>query len=140
MCSLNQHIYCLFAEKIQQIPALFAPAHELARQIHVINAYCREAEKLADPMQSTLWDVLDEVIDTHERIAPKSLFAESVKPSIRTTASEFLSMMPSFARRLAQREYDFLLVRPVKRRIVLKLFVMGEFLPVYDHMRSVSFI
>ena len=57
------------------MPPLFAPAHELARQIHVINAYCREAELLEDPMQITLWDLLDELIDAHERVAPKSLFA-----------------------------------------------------------------
>ena len=65
----------LRVEKILLMPPLFAPAHELSRQIHVINAYCREAEYLQDPMQSTLWDLLDELIDAHERVAPKSLFA-----------------------------------------------------------------
>ena len=119
------HFCFFFVEKIQQIPPIFAPAHELSRQIHVINAFCREAEKLGDPMQGTLWDVLDEVIDAHEKIAPKSLFAESTKPTIRATAQEFLQLMPAFSLRLAQREFDFLLVRPVKRRIILKLFIVG---------------
>ena len=52
--------------------------------------------------------------------------AESVKTTIRQTARDFLLMMPSFSRRLAQREYDFLLMRPVKRRILLKMYIMGR--------------
>ena len=45
------------------LPALFAPAHELSRQIQIINAYCREAELLDDPLQDTLWHLLDELIE-----------------------------------------------------------------------------
>ena len=52
--------------------------------------------------------------------------AESVKESIRITASEFMKVMPAFVRRLAQREYDMLLVRPVKRRLLLKLYCLGR--------------
>lgn len=57
------------------MPAMFAPVHELSRQIQIINAYCREAEHLQDPIHDTLWDLLDELIDAHERIVPRSLFA-----------------------------------------------------------------
>ena len=45
------------------ITPLFAPAHELSRQIQIINAYCREAEVLDDPLQDTLWHLLDELIE-----------------------------------------------------------------------------
>ena len=62
-------------EHVLKQPAMFAPVHELSRQIQIINAYCREAEHLKDPIHDTLWDLLDELIEAHERIAPKSLFA-----------------------------------------------------------------
>ena len=62
-------------EKSLNMPAIFAPAHELARQIQIVNAYCREAELLSDPFHDTLWDLLEELIEAHYRIAPKSLFA-----------------------------------------------------------------
>ena len=62
----------------------------------------------------------------HSQIAPRSLFSESVKETIRSTASNFMHMMPKFAARLAQREFDFLLVNPMKRRMLLKMYCMGE--------------
>ena len=64
----------------------------------------------------------------------RSLFANSVKDSIRRTAGEFMRMMPQFVRRLAQREYDFIMIKPVKRRILLKLYIMGEDLNLYCHI------
>ncbi len=57
------------------MPPMFAPAHELSRYIHVVNAFCREAEHTRDPIHDTLWDLLDELIEAHDQIAPKSLFA-----------------------------------------------------------------
>ncbi len=60
------------------MPPLFAPAHEISRQVQIINAYCREAEHLRDPIHDTSWDLLDELIETHEKIAPRSLFAGEV--------------------------------------------------------------
>lgn len=51
---------------------------------------------------------------------------ESVKESIRQTATEFMKMMPMMVRRLAQREYDFILVPPVKRRLLFKMYCMGK--------------
>ena len=57
------------------MPPMFAPAHELSRYIHIVNAYCREAEHIRDPVHDTLWDLLDELIEAHDQIAPKSLFA-----------------------------------------------------------------
>ncbi|XP_067933350.1 uncharacterized protein [Watersipora subatra] len=115
-------------EKSMSLPPLFAPAHELSRQIQIINAYCREAELLDDPLQDTLWHLLDELIEVHAQIAPRSLFSESVKDSIRTTAADLMRIMPMFVKRLAQREYDMLLMTPMKRRILLKLYCMGMFL------------
>ena len=58
---------------------MFAPVHDLSRHIHIINAYCREAEYLQDAMHMILWQTLDGLVDVHAEIAPKSLFAgESV--------------------------------------------------------------
>ena len=65
----------VISEKCQSVPAMFAPSHELSRQIHIINAYYREALFLEDPLENSLWDVLDELIMVYETIAPKSLFA-----------------------------------------------------------------
>ena len=105
---------------------LFSPAHEVARQIQVINAYCREAEYLGDPIHDTLWDLLDELIEAHSRVAPISLFGTSIKSSIGETAKELLKVLPDFKKRLAQREYDFVLMEPVKRRLLLKMYCIGK--------------
>lgn len=107
---------------------LFSPAHEVSRQIQIINAYCREAELLNDPIHDTLWDLLDELLEAHSRISPYSLFAESVKPSISVTAKELMKLLPSFKQRLAQREYDFILMSPMKRRMLLKMYALGVFM------------
>lgn len=115
-------------EKTQRGPALFAPVHDLSRQIQILNAYCREAEFLGDALHGTMWDLLDEMIEIHAKLAQKSLFAETVKESIRKTANEFLSVMPLFSQRLAQRDYDLILVSPMKRRMLLKMYCMGVFL------------
>ncbi|XP_013381613.1 uncharacterized protein LOC106152545 isoform X1 [Lingula anatina] len=115
-------------EKCLSMPPIFAPAHELSRQIQIINAYCREAEYLRDPIHATLWDLLDELIEAHSQVAPHSVFADSVKGSIRQTAGELMKMMPMFVRRLAQREYDFILLSPLKRRLLLKMYCLGLFL------------
>ncbi|XP_038067918.1 uncharacterized protein LOC119737550 isoform X2 [Patiria miniata] len=104
---------------------LFSPVHELSRQIQIINAYCREAEYIHDPIHDTLWDLLDELIEAHTRLSAVSLFSESVKSSIRETAHEFMKLMPAFKKRLAQREYDFILMTPLKRRMLLKMFTLG---------------
>ena len=53
------------------------------------------------------------------------LSIDSVKKSVRKTAAEFMSLVPMFSRRLAQRDYDFILVNPVKKRILLKMYIMG---------------
>ncbi|XP_070562508.1 uncharacterized protein [Ptychodera flava] len=117
----------IILEYALSISPVFSPAHELARQIQIINAYCREAELLHDPIHDALWDLLDELIEAHSKIAPLSLFAESVKSSIRETASEFMRIMPVFKKRLAQREYDFCLMSSLKRRMLLKMYIIGIF-------------
>ncbi|XP_071119124.1 uncharacterized protein [Haliotis cracherodii] len=112
-------------EKCRSTTPMFAPVHELSQHIQVINAYFREAEKLGDGLHDTLWDLLDEMIQLHEKLEPKSLFGDSVKDSIRETAEELMKLMPMFTRRLAQRDYDLILVSPLKRRMLLKMTVMG---------------
>lgn len=114
-------------EKALSSPPMFAPVHELERQIHIINAYCREAEFLDDPTFDSLWDLLDELIEAHRNLSPQSLFALSVKKSIRETAKEFMTLMPQMRKRLDQREYDFILMDPMKKRMLLKMFVLGTF-------------
>ncbi|WAR23447.1 hypothetical protein MAR_037116 [Mya arenaria] len=115
-------------EKIQRVSAVFAPVHVLARHIHVINTYCREAEYTHDALHMVLWEVLDDLVESHANIAPRSLFAESVKKSIRRTAAEFMKLVPMFSQRLAQRDYDMILVPPHKKRMLLKMYIMGLFL------------
>ena len=56
------------------------------------------------------------------------LLTDSVKKSVRKTAAEFMSLVPMFSRRLAQRDYDFILVNPVRKRILLKMYIMGMFI------------
>lgn len=115
-------------QALSTIP-LFSPVHELSRQIQVINAFCREAEYISDPTHDTLWDLLDELIQAHNHLSPISVFgtASTSKQSVRETAKEFLKLMPSFSKRLAQREYDLVLVPPRKRRLLLKMYALGVF-------------
>ena len=115
-------------QALSTIP-MFSPVHELSRQIQIINAFCREAEYISDPTHDTLWDLLDELIQAHNHLSPISVFGTSntSKQSIRETAKEFLKLMPSFTKRLAQREYDLVLVPPRKRRLLLKMYALGVF-------------
>jgi len=110
------------------IPNILAPTHQLANQIQVINAYCREAELLNDPLHSTLWATLDELIDVHNAVRPLSIFANSTKLNIQKTANELIQLLPSLRCRLEQREHDLILVPPVKRRLLLKMFVLSTFI------------
>lgn len=111
---------------LSSIP-LFAPVHELSHQVKVINAYCREAEYIGDPTHDTLWDLLDELIEAHNALASVSVFGMSGKNSIRETSEEFIKLMPSFRKRLKQRECDYILVPPVKRRLLLKMYILSVF-------------
>lgn len=106
---------------------LFAPVHEIGYQVKVINAYSREAELIGDPTHDTLWDLLDELIEAHNHLTKISVFGSSGKNSVRETSVEFIKLMPAFRRRLAQREYDFILVPAKKRRLLLKMYVLGVF-------------
>ena len=110
------------------IPDILAPSHHLANQIQVINAYCREAELLNDNLHSTLWATLDELIDIHNATRNCSIFANSTKLNVQQTANELVQLLPSLQYRLEQREHDLILVPPVKRRLLLKLFVLSTFL------------
>ncbi|KAK7501125.1 hypothetical protein BaRGS_00007610 [Batillaria attramentaria] len=112
-------------ERCRRLPAIFAPVHELAHQIHVLNAYMRESELMQDGLHPTLWAVLDEMIDMHQRLEPKSLFGEMVHESIRKNAAHFMTLMPMFAQRLAQRDYDLILLSPLKKRLLLKMYIIA---------------
>jgi len=118
---------CILESSLASIP-LFAPIHELSHQVQVINAYCREAEMLKDPTHDTLIDLLDELIEAHNSLAPVSVFGLSGKNSIKETSDEFIKLMPSFKKRLRQREYDFILMTPLKRRLLLKMYIMSVFI------------
>ena len=117
---------CLRITK-EAIPVL-APCHELARHIQIINAYCREAEHQDDQLHSSLWQLLDELTAVHAVLLRKSIFADTSKESVRYCAQELLKLLPAWQKQLQQREKDFILMRPVKRRILLKLYVMSLFL------------
>jgi len=123
-------------EKALSAIPLFAPIHELAHQIKVINAYCREAEYIEDPTHDTLWDLLDELIEAHNTLVKVSVFGMSGKSSVKETSEEFIKLMPSFRKRLKQREYDFILVSPVKRRLLLKMFILSTFINNKRKQRS----
>ena len=107
---------------------LFAPIHELAHQIKVVNAYCREAECIGDPTHDTLWDLLDELIEAYNTLSVVSVFGMSGKTSVKETSEEFIRLMPSFRKRLKQREYDFILMPPMKRRLLLKMYILSVFI------------
>ena len=109
-------------------PAVLVPTHELSRHIQIINAYCREAEQEGDELHATLWDLLDDLMSRHTVGLAQSVFANSSKASLRYSARELYQLLPAWSRRLAQREHDFILMRPVKRRLLLKLYVLSTFM------------
>ncbi|XP_025111516.1 uncharacterized protein LOC112574565 [Pomacea canaliculata] len=113
-------------EHCRRLPAMFSPVHELSHQIQILNAYMRESELMHDGLHPTLWAVLDEMIDLYQRLEPQSLFGGLwFKNLIRKNAANFMTLMPMFARRLAQRDYDFILVPPVKKRLLLKMYIIA---------------
>ncbi|CAB3980623.1 Hypothetical predicted protein [Paramuricea clavata] len=115
-------------ERALSTPPIFAPVHELERQIQIINAYCREAEVTGNQTFDTLWDLLDELIEAHNVFNSQSLFSQSNKTTVQDTANELMKIMPAFRKRMDKREYDFILMNPVKRRMLLKLYALGLFL------------
>ncbi|GFN79129.1 hypothetical protein PoB_000563500 [Plakobranchus ocellatus] len=108
-------------------PSVFAPVHHLARHIQIVNVCCREAEKTRDGMHPTLLHLLDDMTDVHRRLEPGSLFAEKVHENIRQNAANFVVLMPAFCHRLAQRDFDLMLVDPVKKRMLLKMSIIAMF-------------
>ncbi|PIK62587.1 hypothetical protein BSL78_00483 [Apostichopus japonicus] len=72
-------------------------------------------------------DLLDELLEAHATIAPFSLFAESVKRSIRVTAKELMKLL-LLQRETGSEEYDFILVSPMKKRMLLKMYALGVFM------------
>ena len=115
-------------ERALSTPPIFAPVHELERQIQIINAYCREAEVTGNQTFDTLWDLLDELIEAHNVFNSQSLFSQSNKKTVQDTANELMKIMPAFRKRMDKRDYDFILMNPVKRRMLLKLYALGLFL------------
>jgi hypothetical protein len=115
-------------ERALSTPPIFAPVHELERQIQIINAYCREAEVTGNQTFDTLWDLLDELIEAHNVFNSQSLFSQSNKKTVQDTANELMKIMPAFRERMDKRDYDFILMNPVKRRMLLKLYALGLFL------------
>ena len=79
----------IFSDKTLLTPPLFSRAYELSRQIHIINAYCRETEQYRDELHDSLWDLLDELIDVHTRVAPQSLYASMYKLYVCVSGSVF---------------------------------------------------
>lgn len=126
----------LLLDRAMAMPSIFVPIHDLATEIQIINVYCRESEVLGHPMQKTLWDILDDLVEAHNISREASLFAESVKPSARKTAARFLGLMPALASRLSRRNFDFILVDPVRKKMLFKLYVFGTFLSLYEKVRT----
>eukprot|EP00117_Sycon_ciliatum_P018850 scpid52291/ scgid17279/ len=120
-------------KSVKQCMPVLAPCHELARHIHIINAYCREAEQERDQLHSSLLHLLDELTVMHTVLLRKSIFADTSKASVRFCAHELHQLLPAWQKQLVQREKDFILMKPVKRRILLKLYVMSMFLSKCSH-------
>ena len=118
-------------EQCYSMPEFFAPVHELSRHIQIINAYWREAELLHDPMQSSLWALLAEMVDVHTELTPHSIYGTSSKETLPQTVQELMHLMPALRKRLDQREYDFILWTSRKRRILLKLLVVATFMHIH---------
>ena len=125
-------------EMCYSYPKLFTPVHKLSRKIKIINAYCREAEMLENIMHESLMSLLMEMVDVYNLLAPQSLFIQSEhKSSYFSVVYELLVLMPHLQRRLEQREKKFILVTPLKKRILLKLFVISVFMEKLERITVV---
>lgn len=109
---------------------LLAPTHDLARMILIVNSIVRDTNRDDDAMHYALWGVLDELILLHNKLAKVSIFSLTEKTSTRETAKELISLLPSFKKRLDQRDFDFALMQKKRRRILFKLYVLGTFMNV----------
>lgn len=114
-------------ERCYSGPSLFAPVHDLSKQIQIVNAYCREAEVIQDPTHARLWALVNEMIDVHNYLSPHSVYnTNGIPPHVQ----QLLDLILAFSKRLEQRESDLILWVPRKRRILLKLFVIATFLDI----------
>jgi len=111
-----------------QIAPLIVPTHQISYYIHLTDLLILQADAQLNPLRSTLRSLLDEMIEAYNTFAPKSIFTESKKRQVHTTASNLALMLPDFTTRLHQRDMDMILMTPVKRRILLKMFVVSCFM------------
>lgn len=66
-------------QSARELPQILAPVHELARHIQIVNACSRDSESDRDPIHDTLWDLLDELIEFHNKVARASIYSETTK-------------------------------------------------------------
>jgi len=111
-----------------QTAPLVVPTHQLSYYIHLTDLLILQADAQLNPLRSTLRSLLDEMIEAYNTFAPKSIFTDSNKRQVHTTASNLALMLPDFTTRLHQRDMDMILVTPVKRRMLLKMFVVSCFM------------
>eukprot|EP00042_Codosiga_hollandica_P042505 m.391202 g.391202 ORF g.391202 m.391202 type:complete len:166 (-) comp56345_c0_seq9:463-960(-) len=83
--------------------------------------------KEQDFLSDSLWQLLDELIEAHNSVSPDCIFRFGTKRSTRETAENLLQIMPHFAKRLRQRDYDMMFIQPRLRRCLLKMYCLSAF-------------
>lgn len=109
-------------------PLLLAPVPELAHYVQQLDAASKRAQRDCNPATSMLYALLDELIIAHNHAVPHSLFGRMPQPTASATINELVALAPKLARRLAQRDFDFILISPRKRRLLLKLYCISTFM------------
>jgi len=67
----------------------------------------------------------DELIAVHNANVSGSVFARTRKVSAPATAEQLMSLAPALGARMRRREFDFILVRPTRRRLLFKAFCVS---------------
>jgi len=122
--------------RASEVPAILSPTHQLYYQINLIQKFSIEAEKQLNPLQSTLRSLLDEMIEVYDRYSDVSIFTLSNKKKVQITSARLMKVLPAFTKRVHQRDFDLILVHPIKRRLLLKMFAVSCLLsPVSSRLR-----
>jgi len=109
-------------------PAVLQPMHDVLRCLLIANAMARETTPDSDALHYALWDMVDELSDAYNENDGRSIFSLAQKSSTAETARELSAILPEFSKRLAVRDFDFALVRPEMKSILLKLQVIAAFM------------
>eukprot|EP00053_Salpingoeca_punica_P011888 m.106018 g.106018 ORF g.106018 m.106018 type:complete len:657 (-) comp15805_c3_seq1:2140-4110(-) len=118
-------------------PVLLVPVQQLRELIREVRICADEAAAAEHVFEQPLLDLLDELVQEHNRAVNASLFAYKRSCDPRTAAT-LQELIPAFQKHLHKRDYDLILLSRKKRAILLKLLCMKTLLEPLRRSRAAA--